>query len=198
MECHWPGTSKWSSQVYNRVCVLSMRHGFSFLQVGLFQRVKREWGLPKLRIHSCLKWLLVSWFFHFFLFLQNWAGMRCPYKLLRMILALVCSKLSSLTWQPVSLVISLLLTRGGGLIVGLLSTVSHTTVGPTEVRVAFKNALSNWLVVLLQLRCSISRCAPLFWVVLLILFLHTRADAVWLSLVSNMFPPSVLGLLPLS
>lgn len=25
--------------------------------------------------------------------LQNWAGMRCPYKLLRMILALVCSKL---------------------------------------------------------------------------------------------------------
>lgn len=29
--------------------------------------------------------------------LQNWAGMRCPYKLLRMILALVCSKLSSLT-----------------------------------------------------------------------------------------------------
>lgn len=23
---------------------------------------------------------------------QNWAGMRCPYKLLRMVLALVCSK----------------------------------------------------------------------------------------------------------
>lgn len=29
--------------------------------------------------------------------LQNWAGMRCPYKLLRMILALVCSKFSRFT-----------------------------------------------------------------------------------------------------
>lgn len=33
-------------------------------------------------------------FAHSFCFMphQNWAGMRCPYKLLRMVLALVCSK----------------------------------------------------------------------------------------------------------
>lgn len=49
---------------------------------------------------------------HFGSVLQNWAGMRCPYKLLRMILALVCSKLSSLTRHPVFLVI-LLLHLGG-------------------------------------------------------------------------------------
>lgn len=36
---------------------------------------------------------------HFGCVLQNWAGMRCPYKLLRMILALVCSKLSRQTLQ---------------------------------------------------------------------------------------------------
>lgn len=34
---------------------------------------------------------------HFPSLLQNWAGMRCPYKLLRMILALVCSKFSRVT-----------------------------------------------------------------------------------------------------
>lgn len=49
---------------------------------------------------------------HFGSVLQNWAGMRCPYKLLRMILALVCSKLFSLTQHPVPLVI-LLLFMGG-------------------------------------------------------------------------------------
>lgn len=44
--------------------------------------------------------------------LQNWAGMRCPYKLLRMILALVCSKLSSFTQLPGPLVIPLLFMGG--------------------------------------------------------------------------------------
>lgn len=38
------------------------------------------WGAHK----ACLTACLMS---H-----QNWAGMRCPYKLLRMVLALVCSK----------------------------------------------------------------------------------------------------------
>lgn len=46
----------------------------------------------KCRRRDCLCWRL-----HFGSVLQNWAGMRCPYKLLRMILALVCSKLSRLT-----------------------------------------------------------------------------------------------------
>lgn len=38
---------------------------------------------------------------HFGSVLQNWAGMRCPYKLLRMILALVCSKLPRQTFNTV-------------------------------------------------------------------------------------------------
>lgn len=83
--------------------------------------------------HSCLKWLLVfllpSDSFcvcvltrHSGSVLQNWAGMRCPYKLLRMILALVCSKLSTLTRGPVLLVM-LLLFMGGGVGVGGLCQV---------------------------------------------------------------------------
>lgn len=31
---------------------------------------------------------------------QNWAGMRCPYKLLRMVLALVCSEYLAMPSTP--------------------------------------------------------------------------------------------------
>lgn len=84
-----------------------MWHGFPFFQVWLCQTMKTAHKVMFKVVIGCLYhsnlYLLIFFFVlirHFCSVLQNWAGMRCPYKLLRMILALVCSKLSSLTRHP--------------------------------------------------------------------------------------------------
>eukprot|EP00064_Thunnus_orientalis_P001328 superscaffoldBa00000091_g1331 len=62
---------------------LEMVHGI--LRISLLYMAGVLAGQQSFQVYSCTQWMRL-----WSNVLQNWAGMRCPYKLLRMILALVC------------------------------------------------------------------------------------------------------------
>lgn len=100
------GTSKWRAArciILPECCVnvvsALIRMRIAFLSGLNMSRQWKEMLFPPWTINKndCCCRDCLCWRLHFGSVLQNWAGMRCPYKLLRMILALVCSKLSRLT-----------------------------------------------------------------------------------------------------